>query len=96
MGQGREPKKTRQGRPEPRAKAREAQEPEPEPEKQREEEAEGKRPAGQGEEGKATHKPPAVATADTTATDRLAKEERPDPKEEAAKTEAVGNTPRKN
>ena len=95
-GHGREPKKTRDGTPEPRAKAREAHEPEPLPQKAREEEAEGSKPAGQGDEGKQTHKPSAVATALTTATDRAAKAPGPEPKEEACNTVADGKEDRKN
>ncbi|WP_027405018.1 hypothetical protein [Aphanizomenon flos-aquae] len=69
--------------------------PEPRPEKHRDDDAEGTRPAGQEDDGNATHKPPAAPTAETTATERRAKEPRPAPKEEAAKTAAPGNTPRK-
>ena len=96
VGQGREPKKTKHGTPEPRAKAREAHDPEPAPQKALEEDLEGSKPAGQAQEGKQTHKPPAAATARTTATDRAAKAPGPEPKEEACNTVADGKEDRKN
>jgi len=86
----------KQGTPEPRANAKEAHEPEPDPEKQRDELADGTRPTGQGDDGNETQQPPADATADTTATDRRAKEDRPTPKADAEKTRARGNWERKN
>ncbi len=94
-GQGREPKKTRDGTPDPTANARELHEPDPKPQKAREELAEGSKPAGQGDEGKQTHKPPAAATARTTATERAARLPGPEPKEEAENTEADGKEDRK-
>jgi hypothetical protein len=57
---------------------------------------EGSKPAGQGDEGKQTHKPLAVATARTTATERAAKAPGPEPKEEACNTVADGKEDRKN
>ena len=57
---------------------------------------EGSKPAGQGDEGKQTHKPSAAATARTTATERAAKAPRLEPKEEACNTVADGKEDRKN
>ena len=94
-GHGTDPRNTRHGTPEPRAKAREAHDPEPAPQKAREEEAEGSKPAGQGDEGKQTHKPSAAATARTTATERAAKIPRLEPNDEACNTVADGKRERK-
>jgi hypothetical protein len=79
-------KKTRQDTPEPTAKAKDAQVPEPPPQKAFEDLEDGNSPTGQGEDGKDTHSPPAVATALTQAVERAAKAPRPLPNWDAWNT----------
>ena len=89
---GRPAGKTTTGRRRPAANAREAQEPDPAPEKQADGDGDGATLGGQGEETSPTSPAPGPedATAETRAAERLAKEERPTPNDDARKTDAEG------